>query len=209
MNQVVGKTTTLSSLADRINAAQNHVTTSLKAALKYAVEAGQALNEARDLVPHGEWSKWLSANCEVSDRSARNYMRLARELPKLKPEERQRVAELPLREAMKMIAAAKPEVDCLNPPTGYYSFYEFPEEMMLFAQIYPAHESQGYFHILICGAFDGSEDGWFDYLKKPIRGDFVRDYLNSRFVGLSDREWSLRQGAAPIHQSSFAPMQTD
>lgn len=46
----------------------------------------------------------LSDNCSVKPRTARAYMRLAKRWPSLPTEERQRVADLPLREAIRAIA---------------------------------------------------------------------------------------------------------
>ena len=40
---------------------------------------GQGLIEAKGLLPHGEWLPWLTERVEFSERSAQNFMRLARE----------------------------------------------------------------------------------------------------------------------------------
>src|SRR5262245_25571732 len=41
--------------------------------------AGEMLIEARDQVGYGDWSRWLTKNFELSERSARRYMRWARD----------------------------------------------------------------------------------------------------------------------------------
>lgn len=47
-------------------------------AVAEALLLGQALNEAKKLVGHGNWLKWIAENCPtVCERTARNYMRLA------------------------------------------------------------------------------------------------------------------------------------
>ena len=46
--------------------------------IEHAIMAGNALLEAKALVKHGEWLPWLRDNCEMSERSARVYMQLAR-----------------------------------------------------------------------------------------------------------------------------------
>ncbi len=43
------------------------------------IEAGRRLIRAKELVPHGEWLEWLEANTGIKDRTARNFMRAARE----------------------------------------------------------------------------------------------------------------------------------
>lgn len=47
-------------------------------AIAEALLCGNALNEAKKLVPHGRWLGWLEGHCKgVSERTAQNYMRLA------------------------------------------------------------------------------------------------------------------------------------
>src|SRR3954449_146706 len=70
-------------LADRINAAHREVEQAMRDAVARAVAVGELLAEAKALVGHGGWEEWIEANCTVSARTARAYMRLARELPKL------------------------------------------------------------------------------------------------------------------------------
>ena len=40
---------------------------------------GRCLNEAKDLLPHGEWLPWLTEQVEFSPRTAQKFMKLARE----------------------------------------------------------------------------------------------------------------------------------
>lgn len=40
---------------------------------------GQRLIEAKSMLPHGEWTQWLAEQVEFSERTAQNFMRLARE----------------------------------------------------------------------------------------------------------------------------------
>ena len=84
----------------RVRMAENHA----RKALEYALEIGQLLNEAKPLVKHGDWELWLTEHCNLASRTARAYMRLAKEYPNLPELERQRVAALPVREAVKAIA---------------------------------------------------------------------------------------------------------
>lgn len=46
------------------------------------LEIGKRLNEAKDMLPHGEWLPWLTNQVAFSERSAQNLMRLAREYGK-------------------------------------------------------------------------------------------------------------------------------
>ena len=43
------------------------------------IEIGKRLNQAKELVTHGEWGKWLEEKVEFSQRNANNFMRVAKE----------------------------------------------------------------------------------------------------------------------------------
>lgn len=96
--------TCLATLAVGINRCIRDAESAARSAVELAIEAGQQLNAAKEQVPHGQWEVWLTDNVEAAPRTAQAYMRLAREVPLLPDEEAQRVADLPLREAMKAIA---------------------------------------------------------------------------------------------------------
>jgi Protein of unknown function (DUF3102) len=44
--------------------------------IRYVVEMGRLLTEAKELCPHGEWAAWLDRECKFKARTAENYMRL-------------------------------------------------------------------------------------------------------------------------------------
>lgn len=45
----------------------------------YAIEIGRRLHEAKSLLDHGEWGKWLAEKTEFSQRTANNLMKLCEE----------------------------------------------------------------------------------------------------------------------------------
>ena len=96
----------LAFLPAQINAAVGEAEGHANMAVQAALKAGALLNHAKTLVPHGEWERWLTDNCAVAVRTAQAYMRLASKLPALPPAEAQRVADLPLREAIAAISTA-------------------------------------------------------------------------------------------------------
>jgi hypothetical protein len=59
---------------------------------------------AKSGLPHGQWLPWIKENCGLSERTTQAYMRLARRHEELGGEEAQRVADLPVRQAMVAIA---------------------------------------------------------------------------------------------------------
>lgn len=71
-------------------------------ALGYADKAGELLTEAKGKVGHGGWGDWLAENVPFSERTARNYMKLHKSFASLIPN-RQRAADLSMREAMRLL----------------------------------------------------------------------------------------------------------
>ncbi|UGB39120.1 DUF3102 domain-containing protein [Frateuria soli] len=80
-----------------------------------AVSAGRLLARAKQIVPRGEWVTWVTANTPLAVRTAQAYMRLSSKLASLPDEEAQRVALLPIREAMKAITT-DPTAPTAMPP---------------------------------------------------------------------------------------------
>ncbi|MBF5004769.1 DUF3102 domain-containing protein [Diaphorobacter caeni] len=107
-------------LAQAINDKVLEAESKARGAMECALEAGALLVQAKEQVAHGQWENWLRENCTVAPRTARSYMKLATAFPALPDAERQRVADLPLREAVKAIAT-----DPVSPPRekriGYIS----------------------------------------------------------------------------------------
>jgi len=88
-----------------VNREHKEVVASLSRGLEHARRAGELLNQAKGAVPHGQWAAWLGEYFVGSDRTARLYMRIAREWPKLDAETGNGVANLPLREAARRLAS--------------------------------------------------------------------------------------------------------
>jgi len=84
----------------------------LRAGVEHAARAGAMLIEAKAHVRHGQWLCWLHENFGLSERSAQNFMRLSRKMAELPAERAQRVAELPLRDAIESF------VESRNPPAN-------------------------------------------------------------------------------------------
>ena len=78
----------------------------MRRGLEHALRAGELLIEAKAGLAHGQWLPWLKENCsDVSERSAQNCMRMAREVAKLEPSNAKRVADLSFRDALQEVAA--------------------------------------------------------------------------------------------------------
>ena len=99
------RSTALQPLAARINAAHDNACASVRAGLDYARQAGDALIEVKQRLTHGAFLPWVAEHTNLGARTAQGYMRLAREWPRLvASEDAQRVADLPLRGALALLA---------------------------------------------------------------------------------------------------------
>lgn len=67
----------LAHLRERINKEYAEVIGGVRVALDHAILCGEALIQARALVPEGEWMAWANDNLEMTYRTANTYMRLA------------------------------------------------------------------------------------------------------------------------------------
>jgi Protein of unknown function (DUF3102) len=101
---VVGDTANLPELAGKINETVKAAESSAASAMQHAMQAGELLRQAKALVAHGDWLKWLTVNCtKVAPRTAQVYMRLSSKVPELPEANTQHVAYLPVREAIRAI----------------------------------------------------------------------------------------------------------
>ena len=94
----------LEALADRINSEHKAVCEAAVTATQHAIKCGVLLIAAKSGLPHGQWLPWIKQNCDLSERTTQAYMRLARRHEELDGEKAQRVADLPVRQAMVAIA---------------------------------------------------------------------------------------------------------
>ena len=94
-------------LANRIKACVAEIKKAEQNALARAFEAGTLLIQAKAKYgQHGVWKSWLNANCELSERTAQRYMKLAVGLPKLEQimkDKNATMADLTLAEAERLL----------------------------------------------------------------------------------------------------------
>jgi hypothetical protein len=93
----------LADLAARIRAEHEAAEAALKRGAEHAMNAGDLLIEVKAQLKHGQWLPWLAEHCDISERTAQLYMRLARARPEIEANA-QRVADLSLRGAAAVLA---------------------------------------------------------------------------------------------------------
>ena len=81
-----------------------HQTRTMMAAA--VIEIGKRLIEAQQLVPHGEWCKYVTHSCGFSQRTAQTYMQLA-----ANPANAQTIADLPYSKALALLALPEGKIE--------------------------------------------------------------------------------------------------
>jgi Protein of unknown function (DUF3102) len=90
-------------LATKIKGHHQAVRDAAKNVVARAIAAGHSLNEAKSKLPHGEWLPWLKDHCELSERTAHNYMLLANNRHKIEGSKSAIDANLRLNQALRQI----------------------------------------------------------------------------------------------------------
>ncbi len=187
MTTLPAKPRNLGTLAELINVEHEAVEANFQRGFEHAVRAGLLLLEAKAHVPHGQWLPWLSENCAVSERSAQNYMRVAKNRPDLGTESAT-AADLTLRGAVAALASPKetPEIETLDlhrvPSPGHCLFSSLGGDRG-FVVIHPSQYEDFYWVGLLETLEPGNEEsgGISTVSEKPLPpygfGIFLRTHL--------------------------------
>ncbi len=117
-------------IAEEINQHHEDGKRHLHSAILSFKEAGEKLIQVKVSLPHGEWGDWLSDYCpDISERTARNYMRLAENWQRLE-ENGNSVADLSLRKALELLKAAKALPEGAEEERESPDLVEPPEEIL-------------------------------------------------------------------------------
>ncbi len=71
-------TLTNDDLAREINTEHGHVEAYKRNTIKHAIRCGELLLEMKQRLGHGNWLAWVEEHFEASERTARNYMEIAK-----------------------------------------------------------------------------------------------------------------------------------
>ena len=100
------------SSADRLAQLAGEIRRSIETSTAAAIEAGCKFIEAKALLLHGEWLPWLRDHVGMSERTAQDYMALARD------PNPQRVADLSIRGALEQVREDKKTAKAARTSTG-------------------------------------------------------------------------------------------
>lgn len=167
-------------LTDAIRKEHDAASSAASKALHHALEAGRLLDEAKQQVQHGSWESYVRDLCGIAPRTASLYLRLHRNRDRLP--NRQRVADLSVRQAAKLLAAHKTkETAAVNdarvepgrrPPdwyrAGHRHYGSHPSGWSFEVWPHPAGEQWAHYYVMAPAS--GHPGDWGTTLVGPKRG---------------------------------------
>jgi hypothetical protein len=104
MTDTIEGSNSLPELAARIRAFHESTIEGLRQSVENGMAAGDLLIEAKAQLKHGHWLPWLRDNCNISERTAQLYMRLAKNRAAIEEQAKSAtVADLNLNEAAALL----------------------------------------------------------------------------------------------------------
>lgn len=169
----------------------------LRAGVEHAARAGALLTEAKGQVPHGQWLPWLDDNFGLSERSAQNYMRLSRKLAELPESKAQRVADLPLRDALELLAEPKETPSKYRLPSldANHEYTTVASDGRLIV-IAPSADHKGFYFVDCFDPITATAHGW----SRPILGEYVAACLGVLRIP-DNLLWSIHPSVKPRHSA--------
>lgn len=214
----------LAEIANTVNAEHNELESMLKSSMARAVNIGRLLTEAKQLAGHGNWGAWLKNNCQFSERTAQNYMRVFASYPELSKSAT--VADLTYKQALGLLTEPKEpeyeihEICALYPMTeediermadsmrqvGYEKLFPITlyEGKILDGKLrYEAAKRAGVKPVYRTFEGDGYEALQFTFQANMIRSHFTDDRLIAHAVGVSHEEINKAQNEANALEADF------
>jgi hypothetical protein len=97
----------LMALAIQIKAEVALVGESMHHALQHAKHVGELLLEVKRKIMHGGWLKWVKDNCDVSERMAEHYVKIAKNWTRLEKAHSKSISDLTISKAIKLLQKPK------------------------------------------------------------------------------------------------------
>ncbi len=170
-------TAPLEALAAQINAHHERASVAARTAIGEAFEAGRLLIEAKSRLAHGEWLPWLKSNCACSERSARNYMKLAEAKDQIG-----NAADLSIRKALQLLEGPKfrPWPEVMPTAAGHFRVSLIPEYArpgLWWVVVVESPEHPGFYYVATAEPFTGEATDRFYVTREPIAAEAIRSFV--------------------------------
>jgi hypothetical protein len=179
-------------------------------AMQRAIDAGKLLIEAKESLQHGQWLPWLKQHIAFSERTARNYMRLAEEANR----HRLPISEMGVKEALRELATIdsiplpRPEQNTLGGvERGGHAEDPDADTVFIWQSLWQPTPRDGdpysqsvYYHTLL---FIGT---MMTIWRKPCPDIWVHERLRSAGFALDLAKWAVFEGRADEFWESMLRM---
>jgi hypothetical protein len=188
--------TEITTLAASIRQEHEQVRQAITAGLQHAREAGRLLAEARRHVQHGGWIRFVEQQCGLSRSTAAGYIRICERWAEI--ENVQRVAHLPLRKALALLAEPKPSAKPAAPTIQAGVRMRAQHDDGRIAYIHPSADPAFVFYNVF------SEDvSIVDGGKRAIAREYVMLALEQLGFPVTDVTWESTSTAQPWTFNEF------
>lgn len=132
--------TAITALEGRISTEHFGVIEGAKASMTHAIKAGEYLEDAKKILPHGKFIEWITGNLPITERTAQNYMRVYAKKAQLL------AADVPdLSSAYELLTERQPPRDVSDAPVPPV-YEQNPEEEVLVADVQPTQKDNHSVH---------------------------------------------------------------
>jgi len=198
----------LSDLATIINEQHQQAEECITAGFYYALNAGQALTEAKQQLPHGQFADWVTKNCQCSNRSAQRYMRAVKRWPEIQERSKATpVSHLTLNEGLTLISESFAVDDDLVPQSGHMAVgtTELADDIV---EIVVRPNGDGRWYLVVFGPFDpnGGERASYRFEKLAVHRHDVRqtlERLSPTGIDLDAVAWRVSRTAPGLGDHPF------
>lgn len=170
-------------LAAEITQAHDNACRAAQTTVVSAISAGERLLEAKALLGHGKWLPWFTENFDFSERTARNYMRLAKHRESVQGKSAA-VADLTVQGALEHLTETE-AMQALLPPTGVARIWSDSDGRHFLISQDP--HNPGYYNTEFLDFREGAGEqghGLVVTSQRPIKWDFILEGLKSDWPGI-------------------------
>ncbi|MCL4761296.1 MAG: DUF3102 domain-containing protein [Burkholderiales bacterium] len=191
---------TRTTLAGEIREHHRQVQVAVRAGLTHAREAGRLLADARAQVSHGGWATFVEQDCGLSRSTAAGYVRIFRRWGELEPYV-QRVAHLPLRRALALLAAPRPDAAPVGDATHAAIGVVRDDGREQVAYLHPSSDDAFIYYAIMTQTIGRADDATVDGGVKPIRREWAFRALAHAGFPVAAATW--KASPAPVTPWTF------
>jgi hypothetical protein len=181
--------------ATAINREHQLAQQSAESAVQHATRCGQLLADAKATLPHGQFQKWIEANCLFEYSTAARYMKAAR----------QKSTGVEISSLRHLFPSGRPDPTpwaTWTPPdwfpaSGEHVIAEHKYRPAVTVFVQPAEAHPGFYHAALYeGVF--TDGAVVEGAKRPAHGWLIDKHLLPRWGGAESFDWQRYPGTSDV-----------